>query len=91
LGFILIVSFGLRVFLAVRGGQFYWIDETRFAFSRGAAGAFLSGHLHAGLDELFSSPDHLLFKIVGVVPALLEKIASGAPWVAAVFFGSFSV
>jgi hypothetical protein len=86
-----LVSFVLRVVLATRGGQFFWTDESRYGICRAAAAQFAEGRIRAGLDILFSSADHLLFKVIGVVPALLERPFGNAPWIAAVFFGSFSV
>jgi hypothetical protein len=91
LAFVLLGSLVLRVVIAVRGGQFYWTDESRFEISRAAAAQFAQGHVRAGFDTLFSGADHLLFKIVGIVPAFIERPFGHEPWIAAVFFGSFSV
>jgi hypothetical protein len=88
---VLFASLVLRVVLAVRGGQFFWTDESRYGVSRAAAAQFAQGRIRGGFDLLFSGADHLLFKVIGVVPALLEKPFGSAPWIAAVFFGSFSV
>lgn len=92
LGVILSVSVVLRVIIAVRGGQFFWTDEgSRFGVSREALKDFLEGRTRSGLDAIFSGADHLLFKIIGVIPAFIERAFGSPSWVAAIFFGGFSV
>lgn len=80
----------LRVWLAVRGGQQWWPDEARFNASLDAVRQVLLGHSGLALQALFGSADHVGFKVLGVVPAL--AVTAGAPlWLAAIFFGAFSV
>jgi len=88
---ILAGSEALRVLIAVRGGQGFWTDEGRIGVPEVAMGKWADGRIRGGFDVLFSSADHLLFKVFGLVPALAERFLSYAPWVAAVFFGAFSV
>lgn len=91
LALILVMSVAIRVVLAARGGQFFWTDEGRYGVSRGAVTDILEGHFRAGLNQLFSSADHLFFKVIGVVPSLVENRIGEQPLVPAIFFGSFSV
>src|ERR1700728_3857860 len=82
---IVAVSAALRLWLAASGGQAFWPDETRFQVSQHAVDHALKGHWHDSFSELFSSADHIGFKILGVVPALL--VAKGLPlWIAGAFF-----
>ncbi len=85
------VSWLLRVILALRGGQYFWTDETRFIVSKTAATDLVHGRLRAAADGLFASADHLLFKVIGVLPALAQLGFGDTPVLPALFFGSFSV
>jgi hypothetical protein len=91
LGCILLISAILRVVIAVRGGQFFWTDESRYVTSRFALDDFIKGDFHAGMDVLFSAADHLLFKVIGVIPAIIERPFGDPAWIPATFFGGFSV
>src|SRR5580704_3654165 len=91
LWFILFVSAIFRVVIAVRGGQFFWTDESRYVTSRFALEDFIKGNFHAGMDVLFSAADHLLFKVIGVLPAVIERPWGNPSWIPATFFGGFSV
>ena len=88
---ILAGSFALRIVLAVRGGQFLGSDESRYAPSRVAISQFFKGHLREGIESLFSSADHLLFKVIGLAPALLEYAIGESSVIPAIFFGAASV
>jgi hypothetical protein len=88
---ILLVSAILRVVIAVRGGQFFWTDESRYVTSRLALDDFIKGDFRAGMDALFSAADHQLFKVIGVIPAMIERPFGNPAWIPAAFFGSFSV
>ncbi len=79
----------LRAALARDGGQFFWPDEARFWTAVNAMGQFRQGAWHAGLVTLFSSADHLLFKVFSLLPSIL--FWRGDPrWVAALFFAGAS-
>ena len=88
---ILAVSLALRVTIAVRGGQYFWTDESNYVLSQSAAAAILAGHFHIGAVELFSHSDHMMFEVIGVIPAMAQIAMGGLVWLPAVFFGSFSV
>lgn len=87
---ILGASAALRIWIAVRGGQNFWPDESRYDFSLRAAADLRQGRAMAAFVELFGHVDHVLFKVMGLVPALLQTFGSPA-WFAAAFFGFFSV
>jgi hypothetical protein len=87
---ILAVSAALRAWIAWRGGQNYWPDEGRYGFSQRAAADLRAGTPWAAFVEVFGHVDHVLFKVIGVAPALLQSCGA-APWFAAAFFGMFSV
>lgn len=87
---VLLVSFTLRGWIALRGGQWFWPDEGRYGTAQAAAREFLEGHFHRGWVRLFEQADHLLFKVVAVVPALIEQGFKGATWAPALFFAAVS-
>ena len=87
---ILLVSACLRIYIASRGGQNYWPDESRYEFSMRAAADLREGRPVAAFSELFGHVDHVLFKVIGVIPASVQA-AGAPPWFAAAFFGMFSV
>jgi hypothetical protein len=88
---ILLASTLLRWILVFQGGQYYFSDEARYQTSQQMTGLVLQGKIgDAGL-LLFSTPEHLGFKVIGIVPALLEKIFGQSLVVPAMFFSLFSV
>ncbi len=92
---VLLVSAALRVEIARRGGQFYWPDESRYSAVRRAADALVNGDGAAFAEQMVSTSDHVLFRFIALVPALLERgwtpPAVAPPWLAAVYFGLFGV
>lgn len=82
----LVVSFALRAWIAWRGGQLFWPDEDRFDVARRIARTLYDGNVHSAVDALLSQPDHLLFKIAGLLPASLEILIGTPGWVSALFF-----
>jgi hypothetical protein len=89
---VLVLAAVLRVILVLRGGQFSQLDENRYADSREAARELALGHLRHGLALPLEKGDHVGFKELGLIPALLER-ASGRDqvWIPGLFFGTFSV
>ena len=88
----LALSAGLRAVLVHRGGQMFWSDETRFEVARSAAD-LLARHDWAGAARmLLGGADHLLFKVIGVVPAGLDRLLHGTGYeIPAYCFAGFSV
>ena len=92
---ILLVSVGLRVWLAAGGGQGYWPDENRYHISRLVVAAATEGHWREATGHLLGAADHIFFRFIGLVPATLERLLFPANAVptgfAAGFFGLFAV
>ena len=88
---ILLISLILRWILIFRGGQYYISDETRYEVSRNAAQFLLQGEVGRALTEFTLSPEHLGFKVLGILPALLEHIVGPSLVLPAMFFSLFSV
>ncbi len=86
----LALAFGLRAFIAWRGGQLFWPDEDRFEVARKVAAILLDGRIHEAASLLFSQPDHVLFKVAALVPAALEGAIGFPGWVSALFFAAAS-
>jgi hypothetical protein len=83
------VACALRVALVRGGGQFFWPDEARLWVSVTAVNQLRQGAWHAAFLTLFSSAEHLLFKVFGLGPALL--LVWGHPrWEAGLFFAAAS-
>lgn len=87
---ILAVSGALRAILVFRGGQFFFPDEIRYWASRHAAEALWAGELDEALGHL-AGADHLLFKVMGTLPASLELVTGPRSFIPALFFALFSV
>lgn len=82
----------LRVFLVFGGGQFFIPDEDRYFSSRKAVDHFKHGQWRAGFAEPFEAGDHVGFKFIGILPALIEQaLGRQDAHVPALFFSLFSV
>lgn len=81
----------LRWALVLRGGQFYFSDEHRYEVSREVANLILYGNVSEALSRLFMAPEHLGFKIIGILPAFVEQLVRPSLVIPALFFSLFSV
>ena len=88
---ILLVSLLLRWLLILRGGQYYIADETRYEVSRDAARLVAQGQLGEAIRQFTISPEHLAFKVVGIIPALVEHVVGPSLVLPAIFFSLFSI
>jgi hypothetical protein len=89
---ILAVSYGLRVCLAVGGGQGFWPDEARYESARRAVYALAHHQLRTALKELFAHADHVLFRLVSLPAAIVQYWAGGHHEVlVSCYFSLFSV
>ncbi len=88
---ILPVSLILRWILILRGGQYYNSDETRYEVSLAAARLLWQGQVGEALRQLTISPEHLGFKVVGILPALAERIVGPSLVLPVMFFSFFSL
>ncbi|HVW20925.1 MAG TPA: hypothetical protein VHC86_06885 [Opitutaceae bacterium] len=87
---LLAASFGLRVWLACLGGQYFWPDEMRYGQARIAAEDLAGRHWRAALGELFGHADHTLFRLFCLPAALAEQAWGNHPALAASYLGLFS-
>jgi hypothetical protein len=88
---VLLISLILRWVLIFRGGQYYISDETRYEVSRAAARFLLQGQIGEALEQFTVSPEHLGFKVMGIIPALMEHLVGTSLVLPAIFFSLFSV
>ena len=91
IGGILLASIALRWLLIFRGGQYFFSDEGRYETSRAVTNLLLKGNLHGALLQLFTAPEHLGFKIIGLLPALAEHVTRSTLILPALFFSLFPV
>ncbi len=90
--FVLAVAMVLRLWLIGGGGQFGQIDEARYLVSRDAAHLWVHGeNPRAGIARALAGGDHVGFKLLGIVPAVVEEYAGRDDRIPAWFFGGFSV
>jgi hypothetical protein len=73
------------------GDKYYISDETRYEVSRNAAKFLSQGHFGEALKQFTFSPEHLGFKVIGVIPALIEHLVGPSLVFPAILFGLFSV
>lgn len=87
---ILAVAFIARLVLVMSGGQLYWPDEDRALQSRVIVEEFEAGEPLAAWARATESA-HPLFKVLGVLPALVEVHYASDARPTAAFFALFSV
>jgi len=88
---ILLVSLILRCILIIRGGQYFNPDEKRYEAPREAVRFLLQGQFGEALQQFTISPEHLGFKVVGIIPALTEHIVGPSLALPAIFYSLFSI
>ncbi len=88
---ILFASLVLRWILVLRGGQYYFSDEGRYETSRTLINLLLAGKFSSAFAQLVTAPEHLGFKILGIIPSLLEQLTRESLVIPALFFSLFSV
>jgi len=88
---LLLAALALRLALVWAGGQFFWPDESRYVAARDALAAIAGGQVREGLTSLVAQGDHVGFKLLGLMPAMLERLLEvNDPRLAAGFFALFS-
>ena len=80
----------MRLYLVFHGGQYYWPDEQRYRASQLAAEHLMQGDATGAVTALVR-PEHTLFPVIGVAPALLEQHRGASSRIPALFFATFSV
>ena len=88
---ILLASLLLRGILVFQGGQYYFSDEQRYQISQTMTELLLQGQVREAARQLFSPPEHLGYKLIGIIPALLERLVGSSLVLPALFFSLFSV
>jgi hypothetical protein len=88
---ILLISLLLRWVLIIRGGQYFNSDETRYLISLNAARLLWQGQFGEALRQFTISPEHIGFKVIGLIPALTEHFVGPSLVIPAMFFSLFSV
>ncbi len=88
---IVAIAAALRVVLVWRGGQLYWSDEQRYLVASNAFGRLQGGDVVGAFRDLFATADHLLFKVISLVPAALQTYLATGNVTPALFFAGFSV
>ncbi len=92
---VLIFTVSIRFVLAARGGQHFFYDEAKFQTSREAAAILAKGDLRGALVYAIEPhasvfADHIGFKLLGIVPELVENRFGQNDHIPAYFFGLFS-
>ena len=87
----LFISSVLRWILILRGGQFYFSDESRYGIAQDALVLMLEGKVRTGLLTLLDELAHVGFKLTALIPALFEHIFDTTLILPAIFFSFFSI
>lgn len=87
---LLLCSLVLRCALVLSGGQLYWPDEQRYVEVRAGVAA-AAAHDREGIARAFAEPEHVGFKVVAIVPAVIELLRGDDARIPALFFALFSV
>jgi hypothetical protein len=88
---ILLTSLILRWLLILRGGQYFNSDETRYEVSLAVVRLLWQGQLAEALRQFTISPEHLGFKVIGIIPALAGQMLGPSLVLPAMFFSLFSI
>lgn len=87
----LFISSVLRWILILRGGQFYFSDESRYGIAQDALALMLEGKVRTGLLTLLDELAHVGFKLTALIPALFEHVFDTTLVLPAIFFSLFSI
>lgn len=88
---ILFLSSILRWILILRGGQFYFPDESRYGIAQDALALLLEGKVRTALLTLVGELAHVGFKVTALIPALFENLFGTTLAFPAIFFSFFSI
>ena len=88
---IIFISSILRLIIIIEGGQQFWPDESRYIESRIAIHKISSGYPYEAWQGLIGAPEHVFFKITGLIPAYIEKFVGENQYSPAIFFSIFSI
>jgi hypothetical protein len=88
---IIFISSILRLIIIIKGGQQFWPDESRYIESRIAIHKISSGYPYEAWQGLIGAPEHIFFKITGLIPAYIEKFVGENQYSPSIFFSIFSI
>ena len=88
---ILFVSSILRWILILKGGQFYFPDESRYGIAQDSMALLLDGKVKTALLTLLGELAHVGFKFTALIPALFENKLGTSLALPAIFFSLFSI
>lgn len=89
---VLVISAGLRVVLALNGGQLFWGDEQiRYGSAQRAYLFFVEGNWSEGWREILANADHPLFRLWSLPAAAWQHHGGASHALAATYFSVFSV
>lgn len=88
---VLATSLLVRVYLVLSGGLFYWPDERRYEVSRSLVDILREGDIGGALRGIAAAPDHVGYKILGVIPAAIEAALGADLRIPGLFFCGASV
>lgn len=87
----LLISGILRWILIIKGGQFYFPDESRYGITQDAMVLLLEGKARTALLTLVDELAHVGFKLTALIPAFFENIFDTTLTLPAIFFSFFSI
>lgn len=87
----LIISGILRWVLILKGGQFYFSDESRYGIAQNALVLLLNGKVKTALLTLLGELAHVGFKFTALIPAFFENRLGATLALPAIFFSVFSI
>lgn len=87
---LLLFSIGIRVYLALSGGQFYWGDEIRFEHAQKAAQLALQGLYSQALSPESLSIEHIWYKLTAAFLEYCRIKAGLGPEFSYIVFSQFS-
>lgn len=87
----LLISGILRWILIIKGGQFYFSDESRYGITQDAMVLLLEGKVRTALLTLVDELAHVGFKLTALIPAFFENIFDTTLALPAIFFSFFSI
>lgn len=88
---ILAMAAALRAWLVLHGGQFFWMDESRYYVAREGVARLAEGDGAGFWRQLLGTADHLFFKVLALLPAAVQSRTGDSMLVPAFFFAAFSV
>ena len=71
-------AIAIRTVLVLRGGQYFDLDEGRYTQVAQVLELLRMGDLNGAIDGVLLAPDHIAFRVIGLVPALMHVVSAYA-------------